>query len=72
MSKYSLFSLAAASMVSHAFAAIQNDFVPSMPGYSQLPSKWYSGYLDIPGGKHIHYLFVESMNSPATDPVHLW
>jgi hypothetical protein len=35
------------------------------------PTKWYSGYLHIPGGKHLHYIFVESPN-PTTDPVTAW
>ena len=28
-----------------------------------------AGYLDIPGGKHLHYVFYLSKRSPATDPV---
>jgi len=32
----------------------------------------WSGYIDLPGGKHLHYIFIESMNAPATDPVLLW
>lgn len=31
-----------------------------------------SGYLSIPGGKHLHYLYYASQNAPATDPVVLW
>ncbi len=28
-----------------------------------------TGYVDIPGGKHIHYYFAASQGNPATDPV---
>lgn len=56
-----------------ARAAIDADLVPSLPGFAgPLPSKLYSGYLDIPGGKHVHYTFQESTGNPATDPVVLW
>jgi len=70
---YSLIAAILSFQLHVTLGAISKDFVPAMPGYDkQLPSKWYSGYLDIPGGKHIHYLFIESMNAPATDPIHLW
>ena len=32
----------------------------------------FSGFLDINGGKHIHYLFVESQYSIERDPVIIW
>ena len=32
----------------------------------------YSGYLDIAGGKHLHYIFVGSETTPATAPVVFW
>lgn len=33
----------------------------------------YSGYLDtIDESRKLHYVFVESENNPATDPVVLW
>ena len=37
-----------------------------------MPSKLYSGYLDGGAGKHAHYMFSESLNDPANDPVVLW
>jgi carboxypeptidase C (cathepsin A) len=47
--------------------------VTSLPGWSgDLLTNMYSGYLNIPGGKHLHYVFVESLNNPATDPVVAW
>lgn len=48
------------------------DLVTSIPGWNkQLPSNMYSGYLSIEGGKHLHYVFVES-EGVSTDPVVLW
>jgi carboxypeptidase C (cathepsin A) len=36
-------------------------------------SKLYSGYLDtIDESRKLHYVFVESENNPASDPVVLW
>lgn len=32
----------------------------------------YSGFLNVSTGKRLHYVFVKSMNDPATDPVILW
>lgn len=37
-----------------------------------MPSASYSGYLDITETKKIHYVFVESMSDPTTDPVLVW
>jgi len=42
-----------------------------------MPSHSYSGYLNITGAaggktKALHYIFIESLNAPATDPVVLW
>jgi carboxypeptidase C (cathepsin A) len=38
-----------------------------------LPTKVYSGYLNIPGGKHLHYIFTEATAvDPKTAPVQLW
>lgn len=56
-------------------AAIKKDEVISLPGWSgKLPSRQWSGYLDVGPEKnrHLHYYFVESENEPATDPVTLW
>jgi hypothetical protein len=55
------------------------DEVKSLPGWEgPLPSKHYSGYLDVglkTGEKkdiHIHYWLSESEGSPETDPVVFW
>jgi carboxypeptidase C (cathepsin A) len=46
-------------------------FVEQLPGYPKelMKSKWYSGYYDITANKALHYLFIESLNEPSTDPI---
>ena len=54
-------------------AARPQDEVKALPGWDgSLSSRQYSGYLDIPGGKHLHYWLVESEASPSSDPLVLW
>jgi len=54
-------------------AAISADQVMSLPGWdAPLPTKQYSGYLNIAGGKHLHYWLVQSTGNPATDPLVFW
>jgi len=61
------------SLLASCLAAIDADAVASLPGWSQaLPSKQYSGYLNISGGKHLHYWLVQSENNPVTDPLVFW
>jgi carboxypeptidase C (cathepsin A) len=59
------------SFVAASHAAVAADLVPTLPGYGAPPTPWYSGYLHIPGGKHLHYIFI-SGPSPATQPVTAW
>ena len=63
---------AAAAFAAAALAARPADLVATLPGYGAPPSPWYSGYLDIAGGKHMHYLFQTAQTAPATAPLHLW
>lgn len=52
-----------------------SDLVKLQPGLPDIPNfDTYSGYLDIPNsnGKSLHYVLVQSQNSPATDPLVLW
>lgn len=66
-----MLALAAAS----AFTAVARDEVTALPGWNKpLPSKHYSGYLNIDdtNGKALHYYFVEAHNNSATAPVLLW
>ncbi|XP_061544037.1 lysosomal protective protein isoform X1 [Phycodurus eques] len=56
-----------------AAAAPADHEVCSLPGLSKQPGfRHYSGYLNVEDGKHLHYWFSESQNSPASDPVVLW
>jgi carboxypeptidase C (cathepsin A) len=62
--------LSALSVASGAYAP---DEIISLPGWSgNLPSKQYSGYLNVSSTSHLHYWLVESESNPATDPVVLW
>jgi carboxypeptidase C (cathepsin A) len=67
-----LFLLISGSAIANA--AIKNsDEIKSLVGWPfALPSRQYSGYLNIRQGKHLHYVFVESESNPETDPVVLW
>mmetsp|Transcript_41795 Transcript_41795/g.111392 ORF Transcript_41795/g.111392 Transcript_41795/m.111392 type:complete len:580 (-) Transcript_41795:623-2362(-) len=69
----------AAALASVARSAPEADEVTTLPGWdSPLPSKWYSGYVNITSEDDIsdtmmsHYMFIESEGNPATDPVILW
>ncbi|KAJ0002352.1 hypothetical protein NQD34_007501 [Periophthalmus magnuspinnatus] len=49
------------------------DEVKYLPGLNKQPSfRHFSGYLDLPTGKHLHYWFVESQSQPSVDPLVLW
>ncbi|XP_054164306.1 serine carboxypeptidase ctsa-1.2-like [Oppia nitens] len=49
------------------------DEIIALPGLKyKINFKQYSGYLNIPDGKHLFYWFVESQTNPATAPVVLW
>lgn len=60
-----------------ASAAPAADEVTSLPGWAQaLPSKHYSGYINVSAAAGqpmlVHYLYIESEQDPATDPTILW
>jgi hypothetical protein len=48
------------------------DQVISLPNAPKSLSKMFSGYLNISDTKHIHYIYVESKNNPASDPLVFW
>ncbi|CAI9535787.1 unnamed protein product, partial [Staurois parvus] len=49
------------------------DQITYLPGLDEEPSfLQYSGYLNVPGGKYLHYWFVESQQDPSSRPVVLW
>jgi len=61
------------ALLAIAHAAVPADEVTSLPGWDgPFPSKQYSGYLNIAGGKHLHYWLVFSENNPTTDPLVMW
>ena len=35
----------------------------------KLSSKWYSGKLNVSKNKQLHYIFIDSLNKPLSDPV---
>jgi carboxypeptidase C (cathepsin A) len=51
-----------------------DDKVASLPDQLPLTSNWYSGLLNVsaPSGRQLHYVFVDSLNDPTTDPVIVW
>ena len=54
-------------------AAPELDQITDLPGWhAELPSKQYSGYLDISPTKHYHYWFIECETDPENAPVILW
>ena len=58
-------------------AAPAADEITSLPGWgAALPSKMYSGYIDITKSMDremkVHYLYIESEGDPALDPTLLW
>ena len=54
----------------YSIAAIA-DRVTYLP-LAQLRSNMFSGFLDVGGGKHIHYIFTECESIPADAPVVFW
>jgi serine carboxypeptidase-like clade 2 len=51
------------------------DFVEAFPRCEHLNNNFdtYSGFLEVDGGdRQLHYVFIESQDSPSTDPVLLW
>jgi len=49
------------------------DQVTSMPLCGPLRSKWYSGYLStVSPQRELHYIYIESLDLPSTDPVLVW
>lgn len=63
-------------LISSSLCANKADLVTSLPGMNndqKFPFNMYSGYLPLwESTRHLHYVFVESRNKPATDPVLVW
>ena len=60
-----------AQMLVDTLAAPAADEITGLPGWSgPLPSKQYSGFLDVSAQHHLHYVFVEASGTdPAKAPV---
>jgi len=71
-----VFGVAFALLACNTFAAVKEDEIKELPGWSgPLPSRQWSGYLTVSGDhgdKKYHYWFAESEGSPKNDPVALW
>lgn len=66
-------SIVALSFVVAASAAVDSDFISSLPSAPPLLSKHYSGYLDASATKRLHYYLVEAENAdPTTAPTLVW
>lgn len=53
-------------------AAHEEERVTFMPGIETMTNTMYSGYLHADDNKELHYVFVESKDSPSSDPVIIW
>ena len=53
-------ALSLLGLASIAMAARDADIVTSLPKTGPLPSKWYSGYLNVDANKALFYVLVES------------
>ena len=67
MNSFSFALLAAVSI-----AAPAEEIMKNLPDAPEFPTDTYSGYLTVTDTKALHYVFAESMNDPATDPVVIW
>ena len=66
-------TLALVGLVAYTAAVPTEDLVTSMPEMPNLNFTMYSGYLPLGNSTNsLHYLFAESQNNPATDPVLIW
>jgi cathepsin A (carboxypeptidase C) len=71
--KKSLFvTMAVALILGLANAAPKAERVQALPDCGPLPSAWYSGYIPASMTKRLHYVYVESLGNPSTDPVVIW
>ena len=59
------------TLLTSAQAQRPEDEMKSLPGQSfkNLSSRWFSGHFNVSKGRHLHYLYMESEDKPATDPV---
>jgi carboxypeptidase C (cathepsin A) len=43
--------------------------IPDQENIKNLSSKWHSGYFNVTRYKKLHYIFIDSLNKPETDPI---
>ena len=53
-------------------SAPAEDVVTVIPDCGNLTFSTYSGYLTVNETKSLHYILVESLNNPSTDPLLIW
>jgi carboxypeptidase C (cathepsin A) len=69
--------VAGASIVDYGTEALKDE-IHNLPGAPKVSWRTFSGYIDVSapgetaGSRKMFYWFVESQNSPKTDPVMLW
>ena len=61
-------------LINAGLCAIIDDEITYLPGWGyDLPSKQYSGMIEIPDtNRHYHYWFIESFGDPMNDPFVVW
>ena len=61
----------AVQIIASVFGKRVKDKVESLPMQENLKYKsdWYSGFYDVSSNRHLHYIMIESLNKPETDPV---
>lgn len=64
-------TLLISATIQMALAKPDDEKITSMPNIT-FSTDVYSGYLNVTENKMLHYMFVESKNAPATDPVLIW
>lgn len=55
-----------------SLSAPAEDIVTQLPGCENFNFTQYSGYLNVSDTKRLHYILVESMDNPQTDPLLIW
>ena len=53
-------------------AAPKEDLMGTLPMAEAFSSDTYSGFLDASETKKLHYVYAESLDDPANDPVQIW
>jgi carboxypeptidase C (cathepsin A) len=68
-------NIAATTLIASVSAVPAEDKFTTLPngdGVITMETDSYSGYINATDTKQLHYVFVESKNDPANDPVLIW